>query len=182
MNYLIISGNPKSDGLCHSVQLEIERGARDGGAEVNVVTTEKFDRCRVCDAGWGPCRDEHRCTFGADGFNNAQVAAHEADAICIITSVYWGEATESLKCFLDRLRRCEFGQSGAMSGKPVLLVASPGGSGNGMVSCFDQLDRFCRHVGATIFDYIGVNRRNCEYKRQAAYSAAKLMTETRSDI
>ena len=36
---------------------------------------------------------------------------------------------------MDKLRRCEFGKNGVLSGKPILLVASPGGSGNGMLSC-----------------------------------------------
>jgi len=75
------------------------------------------------------------------------------------------------------LRRCEFGQSGALFGKQVLLVAVPGGSGNGLLSCLEQLDRFCRHTGAVIFDYIGVNRWNSDYKKTAAYSAAKAMAE-----
>ena len=180
MNYLIISGNPKSDGLCRSVQNEIERGVKDGGAELSVITTEAFDRCRVCGNGWGSCRDENVCAFGADGFNVAQSAVKSADAICIITPVYWGEMTESLKSFLDRLRRCEFGPNGAFSGKPVLLVASPGGSGNGMVSAIDQLDRFCRHTGAEIFDYVGVNRKNSVYKLKTAYAAAKAMVEAYS--
>ena len=175
MKFLIISGNPKNDGLCRSVQDEIARGARDGGAEVKIITAEGLGRCRVCGDGWGRCRDENRCAFGGDGFDDAQSAAREADAVCIITPVYWGEMTEHLKAFLDRLRRCEFGKDGAFSGKPALIAVSPGGSGNGMISCLDQLDRFCRHVGAEVFDYIGVNRKNCEYKRVAAYFAAKTM-------
>jgi len=181
MKYLIISGNPKADGLCKSVEDELVRGAKDGGADVSVITTGRFDRCRVCGEGWGTCRESSRCEFGTDGFNDAQKAVKEADAICIITPVYWGEPTESLKAFLDRLRRCEFDmdgtRGGALANKPVLLVASPGGSGNGMISCFDQLDRFCRHTGAQVFDYIGINKRNYEYKRAAAYSAAKTMAE-----
>ena len=177
MKYLIISGNPKDDGLCRSVQLEVERGAIDGGAQVETIEPHEFNRCRMCGDGWGPCRKENRCAFGTDGFDDVQNTVKQADAFCIITPVYWGECTESLKAFLDRLRRCEFGSEGALSGKPILLVASPGGSGNGMVSCFEQLDRFCRHVGAEIFDYIGVNRRNAEYKRTAAYCAAKAMVK-----
>lgn len=179
MKFLIISGNPKSDGLCRSVQNDIERGARDGGAEATALTVEKLGRCRVCGTGWGTCRNENRCAFGGDGFDDAQKAVKAAEAICIVTPVYWGEMAESLKCFFDRLRRCEFGKDGALSGKPVLLVASPGGSGNGMLSCMDQLDRFCKHTGAEIFDYIGVNRWNSDYKRGAAYSAAKAVAEGR---
>jgi multimeric flavodoxin WrbA len=86
---------------------------------------------------------------------------------------------ETLKTFFDRLRRCEFGQSGILAGKQVLLVASPGGTGNGMLSCLEQMDRFCRHTGAVIFDYIGVNRWNHDYKKHAVYAAARAMAEGR---
>jgi multimeric flavodoxin WrbA len=179
MKYLIISGNPKTDGLCKSVEDEVIRGARESGAEVTVLNTQDIPRCHVCGTGWGICRDENRCAFGSDGFNDAQAHVKEADAVCIITPVYWGEVTESLKAFLDRFRRCDFdmdgSRNGAMAGKKVLLVASPGGSGNGMISCLDQLDRFCRATGAQVFDYIGINRWNCEYKREAAYQAARAM-------
>jgi multimeric flavodoxin WrbA len=86
---------------------------------------------------------------------------------------------EGLKCFFDRLRRCEFGQQGALSGKPTLLVASAGGSGNGLLTCLEQMDRFCRHSGAAIYDYFGINRWNNDYKRLAIYAAGKAMAEGR---
>ena len=175
MRCLIISGNPKTDGLCDSVTKEVVAGAQDAGAEVHILKTDNIGRCRVCKDGWGICRAEHKCAFGKDGFDDAQLAVKNADVICLITPVYWGEMTESLKCFTDRLRRCEFGQNGALSGKKVLLIASPGGSGNGMLSALEQMDRFCRNVGADIVDYIGVNRQNCEYKRVAAYEAARAL-------
>lgn len=179
MNFLVISGNPKKDGLCFSVMDEILRGASDGGAKTQVLSTAGMEKCRCCGNGWGTCREDNHCSFGDDGFNEAQEAVKNADAICMISPVYWGEMSEDLKCFLDKLRRCEFGQQGALSGKSVLLVASPGGTGNGMLSCLEQMDRFCRHTGAVIFDYIGVNRWNSDYKREAVYSAAKVMAEGR---
>ena len=173
MKFLILSGNPKQDGLCKSIENEITRGAQEGGAEVTSLTFEKFGRCRVCGNGWGTCRSEqHRCVFGDDGFDDAQAAVLAADAICILTPVYFGDTAESLKCFLDRFRRCGFGVPNMLSDKQVLIVASPGGSGNGLISCLDQLDRFCRHTTATIFDYIGVNRWNADYKKECAYKAA----------
>ena len=179
MNYLIISGNPKTDGLCDSVMKQIQSGAKDGGAHVEVLTAGELGRCRVCGTGWGTCREQHRCAFGGDGFDDAQAMVKKADQICLITPVYWSEMAESLKCFLDRLRRCEFGQTGALSGKQVLLVASPGGSGNGALFCLEQMDRFCRHTGAVIFDYVGINRWNHDYKSAAAYAAARAMAEGR---
>ena len=181
MKFLILSGNPKKDGLCKSVENEIVRGAQDGGAEVSALTMEKLDRCRVCGTGWGICREQHRCAFGGDGFDDAQAAVRAADAVCMITPTYWGEMAEGLKCFLDRFRRCEFGGNGALSGKQVLIVASPGGSGNGLLSCLDQLDRFCRNTGAVIFDHIGVNRWNSDYKKECAYKAARAVAEGRKN-
>lgn len=179
MKYLIISGNPKNDGLCHSVIEKIVRGATDGGSEVQILTANDMGRCKVCGNGWGTCRSEHHCSFGDDGFNEALEIVKNADLICIITPVYWGEMTEGLKCFLDRLRRCEYGQQGALAGKQILLVVSPGGTGNGMLTCLEQTDRFCRHTDAIIFDYIGINRWNNDYKLLTAYSAAKAMVEGR---
>ena len=189
MKYLIITGNPKQDGLCHAAAEEAKKGAEAGGAIVDILSVTKTERCHVCGNGWGTCREKHICAFGNDGFNEAQVKAHEADMLCFITPVYWGEAEESLKCFFDRLRRCEFdmpwgGQRDkkpAFSGKQVLLIASPGGSGNGMLSCLEQLDRFCRHTGAVIFDYIGINRWNNDYKKRAVFEAAKAMAGGRKN-
>jgi multimeric flavodoxin WrbA len=180
MNYLIISGNPKkTEGLCASVTEQAVAGARDGGASVETLFVDKLERCHVCGGGWGSCREQHRCAFGGDGFNDAQDTVKKADQLCFITPVYWAEMAESLKSFFDRLRRCEFGQHGALSGKQILLVASPGGSGNGMLTCLEQMDRFCRHTGAVIFDYVGINRWNNDYKRQAVYAAARAMAEGR---
>ena len=179
MKLLILSGNPKKDGLCDAVIGEALRGAADGGAQAQALAFEGMDRCRVCGDGWGTCRAEHRCAFEGDGFAQAQGLVREADRLCIVTPVYWGEMAEALKCFLDRLRRCEFGGEGALAGKPVLLIASPGGSGNGLLPCLEQMDRFCRHTGAMIFDYIGINRWNSDYKRAAVRAAAKALAQGR---
>jgi multimeric flavodoxin WrbA len=191
MKYLIISGNPKKDGRCHSITEAVQKGAEAGGAQVEILTVEKLERCHVCGEGWGTCRAEHTCVFGNDGFSQAQKAVQKADMLCFITPVYWGEMAESLKFFFDRIRRCEAAmlrnssksseQEAAFSGKQVLLVASPGGSGNGMLSCLEQMDRFCRHTGAVIFDYIGISRWNSNYKKATVYSAAKAMAEGRKN-
>ena len=190
MHYLIISGNPKKDGRCHSIAEAARKGAQAGGADVEILTVEKLERCHVCGEGWGTCLTKYRCAFEDDGFLQAQQAVQRADMLCFITPVYFGDTAESLKCFFDRIRRCESvlvnpprssEHKTAFVGKQVLLIASPGGSGNGMVSCFDQMDRFCRHTGAVIFDYIGINRWNSDYKKSAAYSAARAMAEGRKN-
>ena len=190
INYLIISGNPKKNGRCHSVTEAVRKGAEEGGASVEILTVEKLERCHVCADGWGTCLTNHTCSFGKDGFTDAQNAVQNADMLCLITPVYWGEMAESLKCFFDRIRRCEFTMSKlprqpehkpAFAGKQVLLIASPGGSGNGMVTSLGQMERFCQHTGAVVFDFIGINRWNTDYKKSAVYSAAKAMAEGRKN-
>ncbi|MDR1786359.1 MAG: flavodoxin family protein [Spirochaetaceae bacterium] len=189
MKIVILSGNPKTEGLCHGVIEAARKGAEDGGAQVETLPVDKTERCRSCGGGWGACLKEHACAFGNDGFSTAQGALKGADQVIIITPVYWGEATEGLKCFLDRFRRCEFNrdwlprppdQPPALRGKQILLVASAGGSGSGILTCMDQLDRFCENIGAPVFDHIAVNRWNRDYKTQAVYQAARAMAEGRT--
>jgi hypothetical protein len=59
-----------------------------------------------------------------------------------------------------------------------ILIASPGGSGNGMISCLEQMERLCRHLHADIYDFIGVNRWNKDYKLVAIREAAATMVNT----
>lgn len=180
MKFVIFSGNPKKTGLCRAVTDAVMQGAKEGGAEVIEATMENIRRCQVCGDGWGACLSDHDCAFGGDGFSALQSLAHNADAIALVTPVYWGECAEGLKSFMDRLRRCENrarngeGQ-GALDGKPMLLIASPGGSGNGALPCLSQMERFCQHTGALVFDMIAVNRWNSDYKRVAVHAAAKAM-------
>lgn len=129
-------------------------------------------RCHVCGDGWGACRSENYCTYGSDGFDEVKERIKESDVVVFATPVYWGETFELFKGFIDRLRRCEFNGTDVLRDKQVLLIATPGGTGNGMLSCFEQMDRFCRHTGAVIFDYIGVNRWNSDYKKASAKAAA----------
>ncbi|MCR3922554.1 MAG: flavodoxin family protein [Firmicutes bacterium] len=183
MKILILSGNPKKEGLCQTIIDAAKLGANEGGAEVEEIRLADLDmiRCQICGDGWGECRTEHTCIHGSDGFDEIKERVERSDAIILATPVYWGETTEAFKSFIDRLRRCEFGPKGIMSNKQVLLIASPGGSGNGLLSCLEQMDRFCRHTGAIIFDYIGVNRWNSDYTRVAAQAAAFAMASGRKN-
>ncbi len=183
MKICILSGNPKKDGLCQSIIDATKLGATNGGAEVDEIRLcdFKLTSCQVCGDGWGPCRAENYCTYGQDGFDQIKDRIQASDAIVLVSPVYWGETTEILKNFIDRLRRCEFNGKEVLRNKQVLLIASAGGTGNGLLSCFEQLDRFCRHTGAIIFDYIGVNRWNNDYKQLAAQTAAYAMASGRKN-
>jgi len=183
MRLAVLTGNPKNDGLCHSFIQAVTDGAKQAGAEIEKPDIFDFKRCKICGDGWGTCLREHYCQNGGDGFSEVHKTLALVDAFCIITPVYWGECDEALKSFLDRLRRCDsplvINQYGCFKNKPVLIIATAGGSGNGILSCIEQLSRFCHHMGATVFDFIGVNRWNCDYKKIAAFSAANELIKGR---
>ena len=183
MKLLILSGNPKTDGLCQSVIDAVAEGARSGGADVEEVRLCDIEiaRCHVCGDGWGVCRNEDYCIFGGDGFDEVSARVLAADAIVLATPVYWHDMSEALKSYLDRFRRCYFGAGGPLAGMQVLLIASAGGTGNGILPCLMQMERFCQHIGADVFDMIGVNRWNSDYKREAACSAGLALAEGRKN-
>lgn len=183
MKFVVVSGNPKKDGLTRSMTDAIIRGAKAGGAEVEEINVYGMSYCRTCNGGAGQClSDKHQCVFGKDGFTDAQEKIREADAVAFISPVYWEEVSEGLKSFLDRFRRCEssgfFSQrKAALTGKPVLLVASAGGSGLDMIEPLKEMERFVHHTGGLVFDAIGINRWNQAYKGDAICAASKAMAE-----
>ena len=102
-----------------------------------------------------------------------------ADAYGLVTPVYYGDLSESVKAFTDRLRRCEAPKREASSakGKPVLLVAAAGGGGGGAITCLHSLDRWVQHMRARRFDTIAVTRWSRAYKLDAIREAGKAMVE-----
>ena len=183
MQIMILSGNPKRDGLCQAVIQSVRSGAEEGGASVTEIRLQDLPliRCQVCDDGWGTCLSERRCQFGSDGLEQLTGQLAQADVLVLATPVYWGEMSETLKSCLDRLRRCQRGQEGLLAGKQALIVATPGGTGNGQLTCLEQLDRICRHTGLQIFDYIGANRWTADYHLDLARSAGRALAQGRKN-
>jgi len=112
-----------------------------------------------------------------DGFQKVHEDLVGSDALVLVTPVYWGEMSESAKALTDRLRRCEAmaGGKSRLQGKPVIVVAAAGGSGNGVVSCLANMERLIQHVGAQRFDMISINRWNRAYKLYTIGESAAAM-------
>lgn len=181
MKVLVLSGTPKQEGLSASALEKVIAGVQGQGAQAEIISlcALHLSPCRACGEGWGCCREEHVCAFGEDGLTKLQQEIASADALVLLSPVYWGEVSEPMKCALDRLRRCEaLRDGGIFKGKPVLLVASPGGSGNGLVTTLAQMERFCQHNHAVVFDMVGLNRRSREYKLSAVQEAAAALVRS----
>ena len=197
MKLLIISGTPKKDGICRSLVTAAYETAAELGAETEVIELgdNKPLPCKMCGEGWGICYSEHRCEFGDDdGFNAMQEKFSRADAFVFITPVYWGEVSETLKTFLDKLRRCQATKkwnekddvTSFFADKPSILVASAGGGGGGIVNTLNQMERAIAHMGGDvrprdkkgIYDYIAVNRWNKDYKLEALKAAVSSLVKS----
>ena len=178
MNILVISASPNRDGLTAACAAAAVDGVLQVGGHAEEIRLNdlQIGRCQACDNGWGKCLNGHECQT-QDDFQSLHACVRQADAYVIVTPVYWGEPSESAKAFLDRLRRCEAPRENESSlvGRPVIVVAAAGGSGNGTVTCLLSMERWAQHVRARVFDLLPVNRWSREYKLAAIRAAAQAM-------
>ena len=190
MNVMILSASPNTDGLTAACAAAAAGGvqAAGGTGEVVCLNTLRIGMCQACvnvegQGGWGTCRDLHQCQV-RDDFQGMHARVLRADALIIVTPVYWGDMSESAKTFTDRLRRCEArrGEESGLAGKPVLCVAAAGGSGNGTITCLQSLERWIQHTRARTWDLIPVNRWSRPYKLDAIRAAAEAMTRGAWDV
>jgi len=181
MKIVILTSSPNKDGLTAACGAEAKIGAESGSADVIQIDLNSLDisSCRACGNGWGQCKEIHTCCI-EDDFQKLHEAMKEADGYIIITPVYWHDMSESLKVFMDRLRRCEAskGDMSSLSGKPFICVAAPGGSGNGGIACLASFERFVDHVKGAKYDFIYISRRNRDYKLSAIREASRSMAES----
>lgn len=177
---VVLSASPNVDGLTAACAAAAVDGAAAGGVSAEEIRLNdlQIGMCEACDSGWGTCLTEHECQV-EDDFQALHARILAADACVLVTPVYWHETSESMKVFLDRVRRCEATQSddSGLAGKPVIAVAAAGGSGNGMITCLFSMERWIEHVRARKFDFVPVNRWNRPYKLEAIRKAAQAMAQ-----
>ncbi|MBU0596306.1 flavodoxin family protein, partial [Candidatus Bipolaricaulota bacterium] len=176
MKVLVVTSSPNKDGLTAACGEAARQGVVDGRSPARVVNLNEFDikRCAVCDNGWGTCRTKHRCQL-SDDFGKVQDMFGEAEGFVWVTPVYFGEPSEAMKAFFDRLRRCEAtkkdGEKTVVSGKPTVCVAAAGGSGNGAVQCLAEMERLVKRLGGEAADYIAITQRSREYQLETIHDA-----------
>ena len=177
MKILILHGSPNADGLTSACAEAVAAGARSAGfeAETLVLCDHELNSCGQCGNGWGKCSAEGWCVID-DDFAAVRERVHAADALAIVTPVYFGDLSEVMKNVLDRLRRCEHGRDESpMKGMWTLVVSAAGGGGGGTLPCSESLERYCAHIGCRTFDFVTVTRRNREYKLATIEAAAAAM-------
>jgi|DewCreStandDraft_5_1066085.scaffolds.fasta_scaffold46888_1 NAD(P)H-dependent FMN reductase len=176
MKILIISGSRNPEGRTALLIKSLQKGISTAGGESECLFLPqmKIERCRQCNSdGWGICRSEHRCII-EDDFAGVVEKIKAADLVVFATPVYFADLSESLRSFLDRLRRTRFVLGNpaargmpftpAADSTPAIGICYAGGSGNGTTSCAANLERILQTCGFDVVDMINARRQNLEAK------------------
>jgi len=184
MHILMLSGSRNREGRTARAMAAIAKGvASAGGVSETIFLTElDIERCRQCDLeGWGICRSENRCVIN-DDFALVVAKLKAADLAVFANPVYFFDLSESMRAFLDRLRRVTprpgpgprgaaipslpgvspfMPPAGAM---PAIGICLAGGGGRGAPNCCAVLERVLPECGFDVVDMIPLRRQNLEFK------------------
>ena len=169
MNVVVISGSRNPEGQTALAAKALIEGIEDGGGSAELVSLPPMhvERCRQCENdGWGICRSEGQCII-EDDLASLVEKIKAADAVVFATPVYFSDLSESLRAFLDRLRRTcvnELGRNG-IEGRLAIGICVAGGGGGGAPACTESLDRILRTCGFDVLDVIPIRRQNLEAKK-----------------
>ncbi len=177
MKLVVLSGSRNTKGQTAAAASAFLDGVRSAGGvgELIFLPTLRIERCRQCeDDGWGVCRSEGRCII-EDDFASLVDAIKDADAVVLATPVYFGDLSESLRAFLDRLRRTCVNEAGrdGIEGRPTVGICVAGGGGGGAPACTVSLERVLRTCGFDVLDLIPVRRQNLEAKLSVLSAAGR---------
>jgi multimeric flavodoxin WrbA len=167
MKAFMISGSRNPQGRTAQCCNALARGLSKAGAtsELVFLPTLKLERCRQCEAdGWGICRREGWCVI-KDDFASLVDKMKEADVAVFANPVYFRDLAESMRTFLDRVRRLNFMQpTRPFNGKPAMGLCLAGGGGNFAPSAGFNLDTILQMCGFDVIDMWNVRRQNFDIK------------------
>lgn len=168
MKLLIVSGSRNPEGQTAQAAAALARGAESAGCETETVFLPQLNiqRCRQCDQrGWGQCRSEGECVIKEDDFAGIAEKIRSADVLAFANPVYFSDLSESLRAFLDRLRRIMIsGKRDDMKGKPAVGVCVAGGGGGGAPKCTVSLEWTLATCGFDVVDMVPARRQNLDMK------------------
>jgi len=179
MKAVIVSGSRNPQGQTARAAAALAEGLASAGAECQTVflPAKSIERCRQCDAaGWGLCRQQGRCVI-EDDFAGLVDAIRAADLAVFATPVYFSDLSESLRTFLDRVRRITRVESAktGLAGKAAVGVCVAGGGGGGAPSCCLNLERILATCGFDVVDVVPVRRQNLDMKCEVLRTVGKWM-------
>ncbi len=180
MKILIILGSRNPKGQTARAANALKEGAFADGNKIEQVFLPKIniESCRQCqDDGWGTCRSKGKCTI-EDDFKGLVDKIKAADTIIFANPVYFSDLSESLKSFLDRLRRICMHEAGKdrITGKKAVGICVAGGGGGGAPECTIRLERVLQTCGFDVVDMVPARRQNLEMKLEVLKTVGKWLS------
>ena len=167
MQILILSGSRNPEGRTATAINALRRGIeKSGGSSECIFLPElNLERCRQCESdGWGVCRREGYCVI-EDDFSSLVDKIKNSDVIVFATPVYFTDLSESMKAFLDRLRRISaFNENPITRGIPAIGMCLAGGGGGGAPSACFNVERTLQMCRFDVVDMIPLRRQNFDAK------------------
>lgn len=168
MKAMIISGSRNPLGQTARAAGALLEGLRSEAAqgELAFLPQMNIERCRQCDeSGWGLCRKEGRCAI-EDDFAAVVESIRAADMAVFANPVYFSDLSESLRAFLDRLRRITRHEAGKqdIAGKCAVGVCVAGGGGGGAPASTVSLEKVLATCGFDVVDMVPARRQNLAMK------------------
>lgn len=156
MRVLAISCSPHKEGLSPGLLKAAAEGAREAGADVDVVllAEKKIRPCIACPS--PPCWTAMECNIKDDDALALRDKFNRCDALIISAPVYFLGLNGMGKDFLDRMRY--YGENG----KPALPIVAAGGTGKGCVKALQDLSISLTIFGFRIFMPMPVTRYNAD--------------------
>ncbi|OIN98485.1 hypothetical protein COY52_00220 [Candidatus Desantisbacteria bacterium CG_4_10_14_0_8_um_filter_48_22] len=168
MKVLAILGSRNPDGQTAKAVKALLAGVEEAGAQMEQVFLPqiKIEHCeQEGKDGWGLCTKEGKCVL-KDDFASVAEKIRNADAVVFATPVYFSDLSESLRAFLDRLRRICMHENGrkGIGGKDTVGVCVAGGGGGGAPECCASLQKILGIIGFNVIDIIPARRQNLDMK------------------
>ena len=172
MQILMLSGSRNRKGRTARAMEAIGKGVRKaGGNTESIFLTElAIERCRQCNKdGYGICIHKQKCII-KDDFESVVNKVKAADVVVFVSPVYFLDLSESIRAFLERLRRTvpdsarSIPFSNHVGGTPAIGVCLAGKNGGGAPNCCVILEKIIKECGFDVVDMIPLRRQNLEFK------------------
>lgn len=149
---VIVNGSPREKGNSVLLARETARGARDGGADVEVFDLQKLmiSPCNACDA----CRAAGaKGCIVKDDMQMLYPKLVDADAIVIASPIYWFSITAQTKMFIDRFYGMGEHPNNALKGKKIGIILTYADADpfiSGAVNALRMYQDMFRYIGCEI--------------------------------
>jgi len=147
---LVLKGSPRENGNSNTLARQLEKGAREAGAEVESLMLHHMD-IRPCDA-CDTCQETGVCIV-KDDMQKIYPLLERADAVVIASPIYWFTISAQAKLCIDRWYALETPDGNKLRGKQFGILLAYGDSDlytSGGINAIHTFESMCRYIGAEI--------------------------------